>query len=103
MNRKTFDRLVGALDGDGVLFETSYGSFYLYTYDDGTFSLGLSYKYACGLDENLAPIYQYTDDDIWSVNFISMDKLYRFVNKILAGDPYGTYYSKHNANKNIKG
>lgn len=103
MTRNTFDRLVNAIDGDGVLFETSYGSFYLYAYNDGTFRLELCYKYACGLDENLAPIYHYMDDYVWVTEYISRDKLYRVVNKILAGDPYGTDYSRRKAQKNIKG
>lgn len=108
MTRNTFDKLVNAIKGDfeagdGVFFETSYGSFYLYAYPDGTYRLEMNYKYACGLDENLAPIYHYMDDWVWITEFISREELYNITNKILAGDPYGTDYSKRNAQKIIKG
>lgn len=105
MTRAIFDKLVDSIvgNGEGVLFETSYGSFYLYTYNDGAFRLELSYKYVCGLDGNLAPIYQYMDDYVWAADCISRDKLYSIINKILVGDPYGTDYSRRKAQKNIKG
>lgn len=104
MTRAIFDRLVNSIveSGDGVLFETSYGAFFL-SERDGQYRLELAYKYASGLDRDLQPIYQYTDDYVWDMEYSSRDELFGSVCELLARDPYGTDYSKRKAKANIKG
>ena len=98
MTKKHFEKLVDKIaeSGEDVLFETSYGSFYLYVLD-GSYRLEMTYKYVSGLDSYNNPIYQYMDDYVWDCEYLSREALFKGMQDILAKDPYGTDYSKRKA------
>lgn len=98
MTKKEFEAKVKKCrdEATAMLFETSYAVFWLSVYDledkgfeaEECYMLEMCYKYACGLDKDLNPIYQHIDGDVWSDNFYTLESLFECVKEILRKDPY---------------